>query len=188
MAKMKDDGPKSRTRSFTTRGGVQVTKTVTKDKGYRKVEKSKSSPTGAYLTDVRERMKTPTGKKSSRSIVMDKEFTGSYPSDYGTSYYEYSRNKDKTKRSAYSGKGPRKTVSMSQGSRYSVGPDGKAPGYTAYDTRSMKKEKNAKGKGRVMKSYEDTGYDTETGKRMKPIKMTRTKGKTSIVNRLKKSM
>lgn len=200
MAKKMNDEPKVRTRTRTDKSGVIRTKTVTKGKGYRKVEKTVNAPSGAYGTGLKERKKTATGKKTTRSFMYDKEFPGAFGMrgtpesvaagrmDYVPTYGEYSRVKEKTKRGAYSGKGPRKTVSSNYSVRYGVSADGNAPSYTAYDTEKMMKEKSAKGKGKVIMKYEDMGYDTDTGKRNRPKKMTKTKGSGRIVSKLKKSM
>jgi len=198
MAKKMNDEPKVRTRTRTDNRGVVRTKTVTKGKGYRKVEKTVNAPSGAYGTNLKERNKTATGKKVTRSYMYDKEFPGAFGlrgtpesvaagrMDFVPTYGEYSRVKEKTKRSAYSGKGPRKTVSESSGKRYGESADTFTPSYTAYDTKKMMKEKGAKGKGKVSTSYEDMGYNYNTGRRNRPKKKTKTKGTGSIVSKLKK--
>lgn len=197
---MANNEPKVRTRTRTDKFGVVRTKTVTKGKGYRKVEKTADAPSGSYARSLKERKKTATGKRVERSYMYDKEFPGAFGSrgtqesraagrmDYVPVYGEYSRIKEKTKRGAYSGKGPRKTVSSSYGERYDVSAQGNAPAYTAYDTEKMMKEKGAKGKGKVVMKYEDMGYDYDTGKRNRPKKITKTKGRGKIVSKLKKLM
>lgn len=200
MAKKMNEEPKVRTRTRTDKSGVVRTKTVTKGKGYRKVEKTVNAPSGAYATSLKERKKTATGKKVTKSYMYDKEFPGAFGMrgtpesvaagrmDYVPTSGQYSRVKEKTKRGAYSGKGPRKTVSSEYGVRYGVSAEGKAPSYTAYDTEKMMKEKGAKGKGKVVMKYEDMGYDYDTGKRNRPKKVTKTKGSGRIVSKLKKQM
>lgn len=182
-----NNDPKVRTKTRTNSAGQTMTKTVTRGKGYRKVEKNVTDQKGGYMNYVKERKKTKEGKSININYKKDREQPGQNLPDYKDVYTEGFYSKNKLNRKA-AGTGPRKTVSSSKGMRYNVSGDDTTPGYTAYDEYHKRKEKGSKGKGKVSVNVTDQGYNDAGTRRLAPDVKVKTKGKASIVGRLKKNI
>lgn len=186
MAKKMNEEPKVRTRTRTDKSGVVRTKTVTRGKGYRKVEKAYDYPSGvASKLQVKERQRTGMGGKIvTKTGSVYNPNAAPYESMSGSYKYE----KVKKGRGEVKKGEPRKTVSYD----YEVKYPGAAYGKFSEDIEGYKKsslkEKGSKGKGKASRMTEYMGVNPETGKKIKDVVTVKSKGKKSIVSRLKKRL